>query len=144
MIGSSLNHYKIIRQLGKGGMGEVYLAEDTRLGRQVALKVLPPEMAGDPDRRMRFEREAKAVAALNHPNIVTIHSVEEANGTHFITMELVTGRPLSDRVPPHGMDLAPFLEVAIPLAGAPTFAAWALTRGRCFASPVARRPSAFT
>ena len=71
--------------IGRGGRGEVYIAEDTKLSRRVALKILPVEMAGDADRRGRFEREAKAVAALNHPNIVTIHSIEEADGVHFLT-----------------------------------------------------------
>ena len=74
-IGQQLLHYRIVETLGKGGMGEVYVAEDTKLQRRVALKVLPHEMAADPDRRARFEREARAVAALNHPNIVTLHSV---------------------------------------------------------------------
>ena len=73
-------------------MGEVFLAEDTKLDRKVALKVLPPELAESEERRARFTREAKAVAALNHPNIVTVHSVEEDDGTHFITMELVKGK----------------------------------------------------
>ncbi len=77
MIGTALGHYRILELLGNGGMGEVYLADDTRLQRHVALKVLAGELAGDPDRRERFEREARAAAALNHPNIVTIHSVEE-------------------------------------------------------------------
>ncbi len=77
-------------------MGEVYRATDTRLGREVAIKVLPPELAADPERRARFEQEAAVVAALNHPNIVTLHSVEEDAGVHFITMELVEGRTLSD------------------------------------------------
>ena len=80
MVGQTLGHYKILELLGKGGMGEVYLAEDTRLARRVALKVLSRELARDPDRRARFEREARAGAALNHPDIVTIHSVEEADG----------------------------------------------------------------
>ena len=78
MIGESLNHYKIVSQLGKGGMGDVYVADDTSLNRQVALKVLPPKMAADPERLERFKREAQTIAALNHPNIVTIHSVEQA------------------------------------------------------------------
>ena len=80
MVGKTLNHYRIVGELGRGGMGEVYLAEDTRLGRKVALKTLPPQTASDPERRARFEREARTVAALNHPNIVTIHSVEECGG----------------------------------------------------------------
>ena len=96
MVGKKLAHYEIREKLGEGGMGEVYVAEDTRLDRRVALKVLPEKMAEDPERLERFEREAKAVAALNHPNIVTIHSVEEADGHHFITMELVEGKTLAE------------------------------------------------
>lgn len=83
MIGTTLKHYRVLHALGSGGMGQVYAAEDLTLGRRVALKVLPPEFADDADRRQRFEREAKAVAALDHPNIVTIYSVEEAGGVHL-------------------------------------------------------------
>ena len=78
MVGTTLGHYRVLRSLGSGGMGEVYLAEDTRLKRQVALKILPPAVAAQPDRLDRFQREAQTVAALNHPNIVTLYSVEEA------------------------------------------------------------------
>ena len=99
-------------------MGEVYLAEDSKLGRQVALKVLAHESARDPDRRARFEREARAVAALNHPGIVTIHSVEEDAGLLFLTMELVEGKTLSECIAPGGMTLAELLRIAIPLADA--------------------------
>ncbi len=95
--GDRLGHYTIVSHLGSGGMGAVYRATDTTLGRDVALKVLPPDLAADPERLERFRREARAVAALNHPHIVTIYSVEHAAGVHFLTMELVTGRPL-DRV----------------------------------------------
>jgi Tol biopolymer transport system component len=95
-IPSTLNHYRILGPLGKGGMGEVFAAEDTRLHRRVAIKVLSELTAADPERRQRFEREAQAIAALNHPNIVTIHSVEEADGLPFIVMELVEGRTLSE------------------------------------------------
>jgi len=118
MIGTVLAHYKVVGSLGKGGMGEVYVAEDTKLGRRVALKVLPEEMAADPERRARFEREARAVAALSHPNIVTVHSVEEADGVHFITMELVEGKTLAKMLPKNGFALSELLEIAIPLADA--------------------------
>ena len=94
--GTILNHYEIKSPLGAGGMGEVYRAADRSLGRDVALKVLPASMASDPERRERFRREARAVAALNHPNIVTIHSVEAAGEIHFLTMELVDGRSLAE------------------------------------------------
>ncbi len=97
--GTCLAHYEILEPIGKGGMGEVYLAEDTKLDRKVALKILPPELAENDGRRDRFQREAKALAALNHPNIITIHSVEEADGIHFITMELVKGKTLFDLIP---------------------------------------------
>ncbi len=118
MIGQKLSHYEIIEKLGEGGMGEVYRARDTRLDRDVALKVLPVELARDPERRKRFEREAKAVAALKHPNIVTIHSVEEADGIHFITMEWVEGKTLGENIPEGGLDLDRFFDVAIPLTDA--------------------------
>jgi serine/threonine-protein kinase len=99
-------------------MGEVYEAEDTRLGRRVALKVLPEETARDPQRRERFEREAKAVAALNHPGIVTIHSVEQADGVDFITMEMLDGQTLRKLLPRTGMPFGRFIAVAVPLAEA--------------------------
>ena len=117
MIGRTLNHYRIVEKLGSGGMGEVFAAEDTKLGRKVALKVLPPEKAS-PERRERFEREAKSVAALNHPNIVQVFSVEEADGIHFIVMELVRGKTLTELLSRHGMPLSKFFEIAIPLADA--------------------------
>jgi len=118
VIGKTIAHYEVVASLGKGGMGVVYLAEDTRLQRRVALKVLPQEMAADPERRARFEREARAVAALSHPNIVTVHSVEEADGVHFITMELVEGKTLAKMLPKNGFALSELLEIAIPLADA--------------------------
>jgi hypothetical protein len=96
LIGQTLSHFRITAKLGEGGMGEVYRAEDTKLGREVAIKVLPREMASDPVLLARFDREAKAVAALNHPNIVTVYSVEEARGVHFFAMELVEGSSLYD------------------------------------------------
>jgi Tol biopolymer transport system component len=117
MVGRTLAHYKILQKLGAGGMGEVYVAEDTKLSRKVALKVLPPEMASS-ERLKRFEREAKAVAALDHPNIVTIFSVEEADGVNFITMQLVKGKTLTELIPENGVSLSEFFEIAVPLADA--------------------------
>ena len=99
-------------------MGEVYVAEDERLHRKVALKILPAEVTSDPQRRERLALEARAVAALNHPNIVTIHSIEEAEGIHFLTMELVEGATLAERIPPAGLPLREILDLAIPLADA--------------------------
>jgi non-specific serine/threonine protein kinase len=118
MIGQSLARYKIIGKLGEGGMGVVYRAEDTELHRQVSLKLLPEHMAEDPERLERFRREARAVAALNHPNIVTIHSIEVVESTHFLTMELVEGDSLDQVLPPGGMPLSKVFDIAIPLADA--------------------------
>ena len=118
MIGKKLAHYEIIEQLGKGGMGEVYRARDTRLGRDVALKILPAELSSDDDRRKRFEREAQAIAALKHPNIVTIYAVEEAEGQQFISMELVEGETLAAKVPEGGLTLDRLFEYAVPLIDA--------------------------
>lgn len=94
MVGKTLSHYEILEQLGAGGMGEVYLAKDARLGRRVAVKVLPMEYATDADRRARFEREARAAAALNHPNIAGVHDVGFEDGVHFIVQEYIEGRSL--------------------------------------------------
>ena len=116
--GRKLGVYEVVALIGEGGMGQVYRATDTRLDRDVALKVLPADMAADPERLDRFQREARAVAALNHPNIVTIHSVEEADGTHFLTMELVEGRTLDALLTDDGLSQQRFLELAVPLADA--------------------------
>jgi TolB-like protein/Tfp pilus assembly protein PilF len=113
-----LGTYEILGALGAGGMGEVYRAKDLRLGREVAVKVLPAEVASSPDRLARFEREARTVAGLNHPNIVVLHSVEEENGVRFLTMELVEGQALTDQVAPGGLPLSRLLELAIPLTDA--------------------------
>ncbi len=118
MIGETVGHYKILDKLGEGGMGAVYRAEDTKLGRQVALKVLPPELASDWERLERFRREARTLATLDHPNIVHIYSVEETDGMHFLTMQLVDGSRLSDQIRDGGMPLKRLLETAIPLADA--------------------------
>jgi len=118
MIGQTLAHYEILEKIGAGGMGDVYVALDTTLDRKVALKILPPELAESEDRRSRFKREAKAVAALNHPNIVHVYSVEEVNGIHFITMELVKGTTLTKMLPSGGMDAKAFVELARPMVDA--------------------------
>ena len=118
MIGRTLSHYRITGKLGSGGMGEVYLARDLTLDREVALKVLPMEMASSPERLQRFEREAKTVATLNHPNIVTIYSVEEAEGVRFLTMEHVVGRSLDARIVASGLSFQAFMELARPLVEA--------------------------
>jgi serine/threonine protein kinase len=118
VVGQTLSHYKILDKLGAGGMGEVYLAEDTTLKRQVALKVLPPNLAASQDRLDRFQREAETLAALDHPNIVHIYTVEEAEGVRFLTMQLVEGKRLSDLIPKSGMPLERIFEIAIPLADA--------------------------
>jgi len=115
---SSIAHYRIASKIGAGGMGEVYRATDTRLGRDVALKVLPADMARDPDRLARFRREARAVATLNHPHIVTIFSVEEADGIHFLTMELVEGQSLDHLIPDSGLPVERIVEIAAALADA--------------------------
>jgi TolB-like protein len=99
-------------------MGEVYRATDTKLGREIALKVLPPDMARDPERLARFQREARAVATLNHPHIVTLHSIEEADGVHFLTMELVDGQSLDHRISEGGLPIEQILEIAGALAEA--------------------------
>jgi serine/threonine protein kinase len=91
VIGKTLGHYRVVGKPREGGMGEVYRATDTKLGRDVALKVLPAQLAGDAERLARFQREARVVASLNHPHIVTIHSVDEAEAVQFLTMELVEG-----------------------------------------------------
>ena len=97
MIGKTLGHYEITSQLGKGGMGEVYQAKDQKLGRDVAIKVLPEEFAKDADRVARFQREAKLLASLNHPNIAAIYGLEESGGTNFLVLELVEGETLADQ-----------------------------------------------
>jgi serine/threonine protein kinase len=116
--GERLGAYEILARLGEGGMGEVYRARDARLGRDVALKVLPPDVTRDEGRLERFDREARAIAALNHPHIVTIYSTEEVDGVRFLTMELVEGETLSGTVTPGGISLARFLDIAVPLADA--------------------------
>jgi serine/threonine protein kinase/tetratricopeptide (TPR) repeat protein len=121
-LGSRLGAYEIVSLLGAGGMGEVYRAHDTRLGRDVALKVLPVDVASHADRLARFEREARTVAGLNHPNIVVLYSVEDADGVRFLTMELAEGQSLDKHVVPDGMPFARVLDLGIALADALTAA----------------------
>jgi Tol biopolymer transport system component/tRNA A-37 threonylcarbamoyl transferase component Bud32 len=116
--GTKVGPYEVIAPLGSGGMGEVYRARDTRLGREVAIKVLPTERLSDERRRARFVQEARAASALNHPNIVTIYEIESAEGVDFIVMELVAGKTLDALIPRHGMRLGEVLRIAIPLADA--------------------------
>ena len=117
MIGESLGPYKILEPLGAGGMGEVYLGEDTRLGRKVAIKVLPPEFASDPERLARFEQEARAAAALNHPHIAVVHDVgseaaEDGTTTHFMVQEYLEGQSLRERLEKGALPLEKTLDLA--------------------------------
>jgi Tol biopolymer transport system component/predicted Ser/Thr protein kinase len=116
--GSRLGPYEVLALVGAGGMGEVYRARDPRLGREVAIKVLPAERMADEHRRRRFVQEARAASALSHPSIVTIHEIESADGVDFIVMEYVPGKTLDDLVPRQGMRLGEALRVAIPIADA--------------------------
>jgi len=117
-FGSKLGSYEVLSLLGTGGMGEVYRARDTRLGRVVAIKVLPAERMADENRRRRFVQEARAASALNHPNIVTIYEIESADGNDFIVMEYVPGKTLDAVIPRQGMRLGEVLRIAIPIADA--------------------------
>src|ERR1700680_3870848 len=113
LTGKRLGPYEILSAIGAGGMGEVYQAHDTKLGRDVAIKVLPDAFAHDPERLSRFQREAKMLAALNHPNIATIYGLEQSNGTSYLVMELVAGETLADHLKRDG---------AVPLEEALTIA----------------------
>jgi serine/threonine protein kinase/Tfp pilus assembly protein PilF len=118
MIGRTLAHYRITAVIGIGGMGQVYRATDMKLGRDIALKVLPQETSADPARLERFQREARALAALDHPGIVSVFSVEEADGIHFLTMQLVEGRSLDQLIPEGGLLPAQLLEIGEALCDA--------------------------
>src|SRR5262245_39406750 len=116
--GQRIENYRIVSQLGSGGMGEVYLAEDTRLNRKVALKLLPPHFTVNPDRVRRFEREARAASALNHPNIVTIHEIGQSDSTHFIATEFVDGKTLRQLINEKPFTLNEILNVSMQVADA--------------------------
>lgn len=118
LLGTKLNHYQILSAIGAGGMGEVYLAEDTKLGRRVALKLLPSQFSQDAERISRFEREARAVSALNHPNIITIHAIEEAENLNFIATELIDGKTLRERIAETPFNLRETIEIGIQISSA--------------------------
>jgi Tol biopolymer transport system component len=116
LTGKTIAHYQVQDKLGEGGMGVVYRAQDTHLGRSVAIKLLPPEKTADPERRRRFVQEARAASALQHPNIITIHDIDEADGEHFIVMEHVAGRTLAQRIGNKGLPVKEALKYAIQIA----------------------------
>src|SRR5512137_2011661 len=118
MIGKTLGHYQITGKLGEGGMGVVYKARDTHLDRFAALKVLPPEKVSDPERKRRFIQEAKAASALNHPSIITIYDIDQADGIDYIAMEYVAGKTLDDLIPRKGIRLPLALKYAVQIADA--------------------------
>ena len=118
MIGNTLSHYKIISKLGEGGQGEVYLAEDSRLDRKVALKILPQHLSERAELRERFEREARAVSSLNHPHICTLHDIGEQDGIHYLVMEHLVGETLEARLAKGPLPLEQTLEYAIQIADA--------------------------
>src|SRR5438094_4182686 len=117
-VGQKIGPYKIVGSLGAGGMGEVYLAEDPRLGRKIALKLLPDHFTKDPNRLRRFELEARAASSLNHPNIVTIYEIGQADGHHFIASEFIDGVTLRERMTSTRMKLSEALDISVQVAAA--------------------------
>src|SRR4029453_452341 len=118
MLGKTISHYTIKSQIGEGGMGVVYEAEDINLGRHVALKFLTPAMAGDESLLQRFQREARAASSLNHPNICTIHGIEQFESDHFIVMELLDGESLADRIRRGPLDIDSLLTLGVQIVDA--------------------------
>src|SRR5881227_544821 len=116
--GTRLGKYEIRTKLGEGGMGEVYLAQDTKLDRKVALKTLPAEVAAHPDRMKRFVQEAKSASALNHPNIITIHEIDETDSINFIATEFIDGETLRERMGSAPMKLGEVLDISVQIASA--------------------------
>jgi serine/threonine protein kinase len=119
MVDRSISHFEILGEIGRGGMGVVYKARDTRLDRFVAIKILHPERVTDAERKRRFVQEAKAASALNHPNIVTIHDIDQTDGVYFIAMEYVAGKTLDQLIPRNGLRLNEALTYAIQISDAP-------------------------
>src|SRR5437773_5584006 len=118
LVGRTIGHYKLSERIGTGGMGEVYLATDITAGRKAALKLLPARFTGDADRLKRFEREARALVGLNHPNIVTVYEIGEDHSTHYIASELIEGETLRQRLTRGRMQLSEAVDVAIQVASA--------------------------
>ena len=139
MAGPTLAHYEITGKLGEGGMGVVYKARDTRLGRYVALKFLPPDKAGDPERNRRFVQEARAASALDHPNIITIYDIGETGGADHIVMEYIPGETLGKLIPVGGMEWKNALKYCQRPGGDPRAAA---TGARPYHAP--QRPQIMT
>jgi serine/threonine protein kinase len=116
MIGKTISHYKILQKLGEGGMGEVYLAQDKKLNRRVALKFLPTQLASHEELKTRFKREAQAAATLNHPNIITVYEVSEFEERPFIAMEYVEGESLKDVIARKGLSIGEVLDLALQIS----------------------------
>src|ERR1700678_2422557 len=122
MVGKKILHYQLIDKIGAGGMGEIYKAQDTRLNRLVAVKILSPGMSTDPERKRRFFQEAQAACALNHPNIITLYDIVSEGGMQCIVMEYISGKSLRDLTPPGGLRPAQALHSAAKIASSLTVA----------------------